>query len=51
MYKENFVTLNAPEKFRDFRETGPVASQDRPCWSWHQQLPVILEIIFFALDH
>ena len=22
-YKENYVTRNAPEKFRDFRETGP----------------------------
>ena len=22
-YKENYVTRNTPEKFRDFRETGP----------------------------
>jgi len=25
-YKENYVTRNTPEKFRDFRETGPRAS-------------------------
>ena len=23
LYKENYVTQNTPEKFRDFRETGP----------------------------
>ena len=23
-YNENYVTRNAPEKFRDFRETGPL---------------------------
>ena len=26
-YKENYVTRNTPEKFRDFRETGPWAEK------------------------
>ena len=26
-YKENYVTRNTPEKFRDFRETGPWSQQ------------------------
>ena len=28
-YKENYVTRNTPEKFRDFRETGPWT-----CFEW-----------------
>ena len=27
-YKENYVTRNTPEKFRDFRETGPRSWRD-----------------------
>ena len=50
MYKENFVILNAPVKFRDFRETGPVASQghvDRDT----NNFQLFWKFFFFAWDH
>ena len=42
-YKENYVTRNAPEKFRDFRETGP--RTEIPSWC-SKIKPVLLVITF-----
>ena len=56
-YKENYVTRNTPEKFRDFRETGPrtwdeesraraIALDPLPIWPYTARA-----ILYFPIPH
>ena len=40
-YKENYVTRNAPEKFRDFRETGPCFSKVPKLFGCHSSRDIL----------
>ena len=42
-YKENYATLNAPEKFQDFRETGP--------WPFQASIRNYLKCVHNCDDH